>query len=102
MLHRVMVVLMLSLLLHSTLLSAACDRSYCNTCPLSNGSGSSPHHSMPSRTYNPSPPDCAPSCGAECGLSVCAITAALAAVAGLAVLIVRTSKGHAHAHASNP
>lgn len=101
MLKRVAILLTLCALMHQMTLSAACDRSYDNACPMYNGSGPPPHHTTPSRTYNPSPPDCAPTCGAECGLSICAIAVAIAAVAGLAVWIVH-NPGSAHAHAANP
>ncbi|MCH9608948.1 MAG: hypothetical protein S4CHLAM45_03110 [Chlamydiales bacterium] len=41
---------------------------------------------------------CAPVCGAECGISVCAITVAIAAVAAAAAIIVASSNGAGSVH----
>ena len=76
----------------------------CNCYPCKcNAGGACPHGVSGEGSCNlcPKPDPCCPpatSCGTQCGVSVCAIGATIAIVAGVAAIIVSSGNGTAHAH----
>lgn len=105
---QVIAILSLIVMATGTTLSAASNtfldyqnynHGYCPTCncePCTCGSPQPPPPPCP-EPGGPCDP-CAPVCGTECGVSICAIGVGVAAVAAAAAIIVTSSSGNRSSH----